>query len=150
MQATNFSLPDQNEKIHTLTDYRGKWVVLYFYPKDDTPGCTKEACAFRDNWSIFQKKGIVVLGVSADLPKRHLKFAEKYKLPFTLLSDPEKTTIKAYNAWGLKKMMGREYEGIFRKTFVIDPEGKIAKEYPKVTPAEHAEEIIKEIAEMQK
>ena len=145
MHAPAFSLQDQHGKTHNLSDYQGKWVILYFYPKDDTPGCTKEACSFRDSWALYNEKGIAVLGVSADSVKSHLKFAQKYKLDFPLLSDPEKETIKAYNAWGEKKMFGKDFDGIIRKTFVINPEGEIAKEYPNVTPEHHAEEILQEL-----
>jgi peroxiredoxin Q/BCP len=143
-QAPNFTLPDQNNALHSLEDYRGKWVVLYFYPKDDTPGCTTEACSFRDEYEYLQELGLNILGVSKDSVKSHAKFADKYDLKFPLLSDVNGETIKAYGAWGEKKFMGREFEGILRQTFLINPEGKIAKEYPKVTPKEHVGEIIKD------
>ena len=147
-QAPNFTLADQTNALHSLEDYVGKWVVLYFYPKDDTPGCTTEACSFRDEYEYLQEQGIVVLGVSKDSVKSHEKFAQKYNLNFPLLSDPNAETIKAYGAWGQKKFMGREFEGILRQTFLINPEGKIAKEYPKVTPKEHVGEIIKDFQEL--
>ncbi|HLC94413.1 MAG TPA: thioredoxin-dependent thiol peroxidase [Patescibacteria group bacterium] len=140
--APNFSLSDQDGKMHTLSDYRGKWVILYFYPKDDTPGCTKEACSFRDNTQQLTQKDIVVLAVSADSPASHKKFAEKYHLSFPLLADVEKETIKAYGAWGKKKFMGKEYDGILRTTFLIDPRGVVKKVFENVTPADHAREIL--------
>ena len=143
-QAPNFTLPDQTNSLRSLEDYRGKWVVLYFYPKDDTPGCTTEACSFRDEYEYLQEQGIEILGVSKDSVKSHEKFAQKYDLKFPLLSDPNAETIKAYGSWGQKKFMGREFEGILRQTYLINPEGKIAKEYPKVTPKEHVVEIIKD------
>jgi|SRR5688572_16933130 len=147
-KAPNFELPDQNGKMHSLKDQKGKWTLIYFYPKDDTPGCTVEACTIRDNYGAYKKAGITVWGVSADPVKKHAKFAEKYDLPFTLLSDEDKSMIKSYDAWGLKKFMGREYEGIFRNSFLIDPEGKIAKIYEKVKPAEHAEEVLADVKAM--
>ena len=142
--APNFELGDQNGETHKLSDYLGKRVVLYFYPKDDTPGCTAEACSFRDNYSVFKQNDIVILGVSADSAKSHAKFQEKYELPFTLLSDTDHTVSEAYGVWGLKKYMGREYFGINRTTFLIDEEGNLVKVYEKVKPAEHAQEIIEE------
>ncbi len=142
--APDFSLPDQDGKMHHLHDYAGSWLVLYFYPKDDTPGCTKEACSFRDNFMEYTKKGIAVLGISKDSVKSHKKFEEKYELPFTLLSDPEKTTIQAYESWGEKKFMGRLFSGILRMTFLIDPKGVIQKVYENVKPSEHAEAILRD------
>lgn len=126
----------------SLADYRGKNVILYFYPKDDTPGCTKEACAFRDQFAAFKKKGAVVLGVSVDSVKAHDKFVEKYKLPFTLLADVDKKIVEAYGVWGQKTFMGRKYLGVHRVTFLIGPDGKIKKIWPKVKPEEHAEEVL--------
>ncbi|MFO0705022.1 MAG: thioredoxin-dependent thiol peroxidase [Candidatus Andersenbacteria bacterium] len=149
-RAIDFSLQDQSKKTHTLKTYKGKWVLLYFYPKDDTPGCTKEACGFRDSLPRFKKSKLVVLGVSADSVESHAKFAKKFGLPFTLLSDPDKTTIKAYGVWGLKKFMGREYMGIRRMSFLIDPAGTIAKFYPKVKPVEHPAEVLADLAALQK
>jgi len=146
-KAPAFTLPDQKGKMHSLKDYKGKWVLIYFYPKDDTPGCTKEACAIRDNYPKFKKLKIQVFGVSADKVAKHEKFADKYDLPFTLLSDEEKTMIKDYGVWGKKKFMGREYMGINRMSFLIDDKGKIAKVYPKVKPADHAEEVLEDIKE---
>ncbi len=143
--APDFSLLDQDAVEHTLASYRGKWVLVYFYPKDDTAGCTKEACALRDADPDFSKLDAVVLGISADSVKSHKKFAEKYGLPFTLLSDENKKAIHAYGVWGKKKFMGREYEGIFRTSFLIAPDGKIAKVYEKVKPEVHAGEVIVDI-----
>jgi len=149
MKAPDFTLQDQFDKTRSLKDYAGKWVVLYFYPKDDTPGCTKEACSFRDEFKEIEGAGAVVLGVSKDSVKSHAKFAEKYNLNFPLLADTELETMKAYNAYGLKKFMGREFEGTLRKTFIISPDGEIAKEYPKVTPKDHAVQIINDLQELQ-
>ncbi len=148
-QAPNFTAVDQTETTHTLSQYKGKWVMLYFYPKDDTPGCTQEACSIRDVWQEFTEKGITVLGVSADSVTKHKKFAEKYDLPFPLLADEDKKIIKSYEALGMKKMFGRAYEGIFRITYLISPDGTIAKIYPKVNPKNHADEILKDIDALQ-
>ncbi len=141
-KAPTFTLPDQEGKMHSLSDYAGKWVLLYFYPKDDTPGCTKEACAIRDSWAEFKKLNAVVLGVSADAVKSHAKFVKKYELPFTILADEDKTVVNAYGVWGEKKFMGRSYQGIHRVSFLIDPKGNIAKVYEAVKPAIHAEEVL--------
>ena len=143
--APDFELSDQDEVLHKLSDYRGKKVVLYFYPKDDTPGCTKEACSFRDSFGDFRKNGLVVLGVSKDSASSHAKFHEKYSLPFPLLSDTDANVIKAYEAWGPKKYMSKEYQGILRVTYIIDEEGKILKAYEKVKPQDHAQEILNDI-----
>jgi peroxiredoxin Q/BCP len=143
--AKDFSLPDQDGKIHTLRQYRGKWVVIYFYPKDDTTGCTKEACGFRDSSSQFQQLGVVVLGVSGDSVASHRKFANKYKLLFTLLSDESHEMIKSYKAWGKKYMMGREYDGIFRMTYIINPTGVIVKVYEKADPLIHSDQILADL-----
>lgn len=147
-EAPEFTLPDEKGKEHTLSSYRGKWILLYFYPKDDTPGCTKEACAIRDEFPKFGKLKAKVLGVSADSIEKHFKFKEKYQLPFTLLSDPDKKVIKSYGVWQKKKFMGKESMGIVRSSFLIDPQGKIAKVYAKVTPAAHAEEVLADIKEL--
>jgi len=128
-----------------LSDFRGKQVVLYFYPKDDTPGCTKEACSFRDHFAVFKRKKAVVLGVSPDSRKAHDKFIEKFKLPFTLVSDPDKAIANAYGVWGPKVFMGRKYLGVHRVTFLIDPQGRIKKVWPKVKAAEHAAEVLAEL-----
>lgn len=126
----------------SLSDYLGKNVILYFYPKDNTPGCNKEACAFRDHFDDFKKKGAVVLGVSTDSVKSHDKFVEKFKLPFTLLADEDKKIVQAYGVWGPKTFMGVKYNGTSRATFLIGPDGKIKKIWPKVKPGEHAEEVL--------
>ncbi|MEJ2351414.1 MAG: thioredoxin-dependent thiol peroxidase [Anaerolineales bacterium] len=146
--APTFTLLDENETQHSLSDYRGKPVVLYFYPKDDTPGCTKEACGFRDDYSAYEKTGVEILGVSPDSPKSHAKFKAKYDLPFHLLADTEKEVLKAYDAWGLKKSYGREYEGVLRTTFLIDSDGNIAKVFKNVRPAGHSEEILAALQEL--
>lgn len=144
-KAPQFSLVDQDNKTHTLKDYAGQWVLLYFYPKDDTPGCTKEACSFRDNLPKFKKLKAVVFGISADSVSKHKKFAEKYKLSFTLLADEDKKIINAYGVWQKKKFMGREYMGIMRTSFLIDPKGKIAKIYEGVKPEAHPEEVLADL-----
>ena len=126
----------------SLADFKSKNVILYFYPKDDTPGCTREACAFRDHFDELKEKGAVVLGVSTDQVKSHDKFAEKFRLPFTLLADEDKEIVEAYGAWGQKSFMGRKYMGTHRVTFLIGPDGRIKKIWPKVKPAEHAEEVL--------
>jgi len=140
-KAPSFSLSDQDGNIHSLSDYAGKKVLLYFYPKDDTPGCTTEACNFRDGYAEFKKMGLVILGVSKDGVKSHKKFAEKFDLPFPLLADESTEIAKAYGVWKLKKFMGREYMGIDRMSFLIDEQGKIAKIYESVKSAEHADEV---------
>ncbi len=144
MKAPNFELLDQDNKLHSLRENAGMWLLVYFYPKDDTPGCTKEACAFRDMSNEFAKRGIHVFGISKDSVASHKKFAKKYNLSFTLLSDPTHETIEAYGAWGEKKFMGKTFSGILRKSYLINPEGDIVKEYPKVTPDQHAEEILRD------
>lgn len=141
-KAPDFTLPDDEGRIHTLSDYLGKPVVLYFYPKDNTSGCTKEACGFRDDYSAYQDAGVTILGVSPDSSKSHANFRTKYELPFTLLADPEREVIKMYGAWGLKKMYGREYEGVLRTTFLIGEDGNILKVFEKVKPANHSAEIL--------
>jgi peroxiredoxin Q/BCP len=126
----------------SLAGLQGKNVILYFYPKDDTPGCTKEACSFRDHFADFTKQGAVVLGVSPDAVKSHDKFAEKFKLPFTLLADVDKKIVQAYGVWGEKSFMGRKYVGVFRVTFLIGPDGRIKKIWPTVKPEEHVAEVL--------
>ena len=126
----------------SLADYLGKNVILYFYPKDDTPGCTKEACAFRDGFAEFKKRGAVILGVSTDPVKAHDKFVEKFKLPFLLLADEDKKIVEAYGVWGEKTFMGRKYQGTHRVTFLIGPDGKIKNIWPQVKPEEHAAEVL--------
>lgn len=144
MKAPDFKLPDQDGNEHSLGDYAGKWLVLYFYPKDDTTGCTKEACSFRDGRQALRDAGLEVVGVSKDTVASHRKFVDKYQLNFTLLADPSLETIKAYKSWGIKKLYGREYEGTLRNTFLINPAGKIVKTYEKVKPSDHALEILKD------
>jgi peroxiredoxin Q/BCP len=143
--APQFNLSDQAGQIHNLKDYAGKWVLLYFYPKDDTPGCTKEACSFRDNLPKFKKSAVTVLGISIDSVTKHKKFAEKYKLPFTLLADEEKKVVGLYDVWQMKKFMGREYMGTVRTSFLIDPKGKIAKIYEHVKPEIHSTEVLQDL-----
>ncbi|MEI7512395.1 MAG: thioredoxin-dependent thiol peroxidase [Candidatus Uhrbacteria bacterium] len=147
-RAPNFTLPDQEGKMHTLSDLKGKWVLLYFYPKDSTPGCTKEACTIRDHYDSFKDMGITVLGVSTDSVRSHAKFVEKYTLPFTLLADEDKTVVASYEVWSKKKFMGREYMGVLRVSYLIDPMGKIAKVYEEVKPADHAEEVLRDTKEL--
>jgi thioredoxin-dependent peroxiredoxin len=140
--APEFSLLDENEQIHRLKEYRGRTVLLYFYPKDDTPGCTTEACNFRDDYSAYQEAGVVILGVSPDTSKKHTKFKAKYDLPFTLLADTDHQVCDLYGVWGPKKFMGRDYEGVHRTTFLIDPDGIVQKVFENVKPANHSEEIL--------
>jgi len=147
--APEFDLPDQEGRKHSLADYRGRYVLLYFYPKDDTPGCTKEACAIRDADPDFSALDAVVLGVSADSVKSHKKFAQKYGLTFPLLADEDRTVVNAYGVWGRKKFMGREYDGIFRTSFLIDPAGKIAKVYEGVKPDAHAAQVLADLRALQ-
>lgn len=146
--APDFTLLDENETQHTLSDYRGKPLVLYFYPKDNTSGCTKEACGFRDDYSAYEETGVVILGVSPDTPKSHLKFKNKYELPFTLLADTDHKVCDLYEVWGRKKFMGREYDGVFRTTFLIDPQGNITNIFENVKPANHSEEILAALAKI--
>jgi len=146
-KAPNFGLKDQDGKITSLKDFAGSWLVLYFYPKDDTPGCTVEACSLRDVNDELIKVGAKVVGVSKDDEKSHSKFIAKHKLNFTLLSDPDGVTINAYGAWG-KKMFGKE--GILRKTFIISPEGDIKKIYGRVTPVGHGGQVVAELTELMK
>ena len=145
--APAFKTKDAKGETVSLKDLRGQKVVLYFYPKDDTPGCTKEACSFRDAFSQFKKKGIAVLGVSPDKEASHQKFITKYKLPFTLLADTDKSIAEAYGVWGEKKFMGRTYMGVHRTTFLIDEKGKIKKIFEKVKPENHASEVLQAFAE---
>ena len=147
-KAPAFALPDQEGKTHTLAQYRGQFGLVYFYPKDDTPGCTIEACQFRDNFPKFGKLNAVVLGISTDPVKKHAKFVEKYELPFTLLADEEKKVVEMYGVWGTKKFMGREYMGTARTSFLVDPEGTVVKIYENVKPAKHAEEVIEDIKQL--
>ena len=145
--APNFTTTDQDGNTVKLSDFRGRKVVLFFYPKDNTPGCTREACAFRDSFAEFEKRGIKVLGVSLDPESAHKKFIAKYDLPFTLLADTDKSVSEAYGVYGQKQFMGRKFMGINRTTFLIDEKGKIRKIFAKVKPDEHAEEVLKAFAE---
>lgn len=145
MKAKDFELPDQNSTVHKLSDYKGKWIILYFYPKDDTPGCTKEACNFRDSIDRFQKLGVQILGVSKDSVISHKKFVEKYRLNFPILSDEKLKVIKAYKSWGIKRFLGREFEGTLRNTYLIDPEGEVRKFYEKVNPLTHSSDILSDL-----
>ena len=141
--APDFVALDENGKPRGLKDFRGKAVILYFYPADDTPGCTKEACNFRDDYSAYQNAGVTILGVSPDTVDSHIKFKAKYNLPFPLLADADHKICDAYGVWGPKKMMGREYEGVLRTTFLIDKQGNIAHVFENVRPAEHSAEVLK-------
>ena len=145
--APSFKTTDQNGEPVSLKDLRGQKVVLYFYPKDDTPGCTKEACSFRDAYSKFKKQKITVLGVSPDKETAHKKFETKYQLPFTLLADTDHSIAEAYGVWGEKKFMGRTYMGVHRTTFLIDEKGKIKKVFEKVKPEDHASEVLEAFAD---
>ncbi len=140
--APEFDVLDDTGQSRRLADYRGQAVVLYFYPKDDTPGCTKEACNFRDDYSAYEKAGVVILGVSPDSPESHAKFKKKFNLPFPLLADEGHKICDAYGVWGPKKFMGKSYEGVLRTTFLIDAEGKIARVFEEVRPAEHSTEVL--------
>jgi len=143
--APEFELPDQNGKNHKLADYRGGKVLVYFYPKDDTPGCTTEACQIRDNFPKFEETLVTVLGISTDSSESHKKFSQKYKLPFTLLADTNKEVVKAYDVYKPKKFLGREFLGTVRTSFLVDEGGKIIKIYENVKPAVHAEEVLKDL-----
>lgn len=140
--APDFQLVDETGKIRSLSEFRGSPVVLYFYPKDDTPGCTKEACSFRDDYEVYQQAGVVILGVSPDSPKSHAKFKEKYNLPFSLLADEKHEVCELYGAWGRKKFMGREYDGVLRTTFLIGADGTLLKIFPNVKPDGHSGEVL--------
>ena len=146
-KAPDFQGVKKKKKTISLSDYKGKKLILYFYPKDDTPGCTAEACNLRDNFSVLKKEGFELLGVSPDDPKKHKKFIDKYSLPFPLIADTEKEILNAYGVWGPKKFMGREYDGVHRTTFVIDEAGKIEKIIAKVNTKAHAEQILDGMAE---
>lgn len=145
--APQFSLLDTTGASHSLTDYAGRWLVLYFYPKDDTPGCTLEACSFRDMHEALLAEEASVVGISRDESESHMKFQDKHQLNFTLLSDPNHEVMDAYGAWG-KKMFGQE--GVLRKTFIIDPQGSVVKVYGRVTPLGHAEQVLSEIVALKK
>lgn len=149
MKAPDFTLRDQDNNEHSMADCAGKWLVLYFYPKDDTPGCTTEACSFRDGRDEIAKLAEVI-GISKDSVASHKKFADKYHLNFTLLADPDHEVIEAYGSWKPKKMMGKEFMGTERNTFIIDPSGNIVKEYRGVNPKDHFEQIIADLKTLQK
>lgn len=144
-KAPTITLPDQTGTTRELKDYLGKWVLIYFYPKDDTPGCTTEACGLRDNFPKFQKLNAVVLGISVDPAKKHKKFATKYKLPFTLLADEQKIVVEKYGVWAEKSMYGRKYMGTLRTSFLVNPKGIIVKIYENVKPANHADEVLADL-----
>ena len=144
-QAPDFTLPDQNGEMHALADYRGRKVVLYFYPKDNTAGCTKQACGFAERYPQFTEKGAVVLGVSKDSVASHKKFEEKYSLPFTLLSDPEKTVLQVYDVWKEKTNYGKVSMGVVRTTYLIDESGVIVKAYDKVKAADNPAQMLGEL-----
>ena len=146
--APDFTLPDENGKERKLSEFYGKPIILYFYPKDDTPGCTTEACSFRDNYNAYLTAGVTILGVSPDTSKSHAKFKEKYHLPFTLLADEEHKICELYGVWGKKVNYGREYNDVLRTTFLIDPQGKIKKVFERVKPAEHSAEILAELQDV--
>ena len=142
VKAPDFTLLDETNTLRRLSDYLSRRVILYFYPKDDTPGCTTEACNFRDDYSVFTDEDVIILGVSPDSTKSHDKFKKKYALPFPLLSDEDHKVCELYGVWGLKKFMGREYEGVLRTTFLIDSQGRIARVFESVRPAEHSAEVM--------
>lgn len=144
-KAPDFSGIIEDGSTISMKDYSGKKVILYFYPKDDTPGCTKEGCNLRDNYSKLKDLGFVILGVSPDSPKKHIKFIDKYSFPFSLISDEDKSIIQAYGIWGPKKFMGREYDGLHRTTFVIGEDGKLLKVIKKVKTKAHSEQILEEL-----
>lgn len=145
IKAPEFDLKDSEGKNHKLADYAGQTIVIYFYPKDDTPGCTKEACSFRDSYQDFRDAGIEVIGISPDTEKSHLKFRRKYDLPFVLLADPDHAVCELYGVWGVKKNYGREYEGVFRTTFIIDPQGMVKRVFKNVKPSDHSQEVLKAV-----
>jgi thioredoxin-dependent peroxiredoxin len=145
-QAPDFTLSNEAGERVSLSDFRGKPVVLYFYPKDDTPGCTAQACGIRDSYGEFERAGAVVLGVSPDDVARHVKFKDKYDLPFTLLADPEHEVAERYGVWGEKRYMGRKYDGISRTTFLVAPDGTVAKVMHEVKPAAHADDVLAALA----
>lgn len=146
--APDFELPDQDGKIHKLSDYQGQKILVYFYPKDNTPGCTIEACQIRDDFPKFNSIKAEVLGISTDSVESHQKFAQKHNLPFTLLADANKEVVKAYNVYKPKKFLGKEFLGTQRTSFLVDGDGKIAKIYEKVKPALHAEEVLRDLADL--
>jgi len=148
--APEFDLEDDSGARLRLSSLRGSFVVLYFYPRDDTPGCTKEACSFRDSWGAVEASGAIVLGMSPDSAERHRKFKEKYGLPFALLSDPDRTALTAYGAFGKKKLYGKEVEGVIRSTAIVGPDGRVARVFPKVKPEGHAAEVLAVLEELRR
>jgi peroxiredoxin Q/BCP len=146
--APDFALPDDTGTTRHLSDFRGKPLILYFYPKDDTPGCTTEACNFRDDYSAYVKSGVTILGVSPDSVASHVKFKQKYKLPFPLLADEGHRICSEYGVWGPEKMMGREYEGVLRTTFLIDADGRVARVFENVKPSEHSAELLEALKQL--
>lgn len=146
-KAPEFELKDSEGKTHTLADFAGQTVVIYFYPKDDTPGCTKEACSFRDSYKDFRDAGVEIIGISPDTEESHQKFQQKYELPFILLSDPDHAVCEKYGVWGVKKNFGREYEGVYRTTFIIDPQGVIKRVFKNVKPSDHSQEVLQAMQE---
>jgi peroxiredoxin Q/BCP len=143
--APDFTLPDENGEDHKLSDYQGGHVLLYFYPKDDTPGCTTEACNFRDDYTFYEDAAVTILGVSPDTSASHKKFRDKYQLPFTLLADVDHAVCELYGVWGPKKSFGKEYDGVHRTTYLVDPAGVIQKVFKKVSPAKHSAEVLAQI-----
>ncbi|HSL85810.1 MAG TPA: thioredoxin-dependent thiol peroxidase [Bacteroidales bacterium] len=146
--APNFALKNQNDELVSLSDFAGKPLVMYFYPEDDTPGCTTEAGTFRDDYADFKEKGIDIIGISHNSVESHQEFKEKYSLPFTLLSDPDHRIASLYGVWGKKQKEGREYEGIYRTTFLIDSEGIIGKVFEGVDPSIHSQEVLREVEKL--
>jgi peroxiredoxin Q/BCP len=147
-QAIDFKLADQDGKFHQLSDYKGKYLLLYFYPKDNTPGCTTEACSIRDAWDDFAKYNAVVLGVSPDSVESHQKFSQKFSLPFSLLADPEKKLLNAYGVWVEKSMFGNKYMGVKRSSVLIGPDGKVAKIYESASPKKHAAQVLEDLKKL--
>jgi peroxiredoxin Q/BCP len=147
-KAPDFKAKDQDGKLHKLSNEKGKWILIYFYPKDDTPGCTVEACTIRDSWPEFKKLKIKVFGVSIQDEKSHKKFVDKYDLPFTLLADPEKYIVDAYGVWSQKSMFGKKYMGTLRQSFLVDPKGNIVKIYEKVNPIGHAKDVLEDLTKL--
>jgi peroxiredoxin Q/BCP len=147
--APAFTLRDQHGEEVSLAALRGSPVVVYFYPKDDTPGCTTQACAIRDQWAEFEQAGAVVLGVSPDDVDSHARFADRYDLPHRLLADPDRDVIRAYGAWGTKKMYGKEFEGVIRSTVLVGPDGEVAAVWPKVQPKRHADQVLAALRDLQ-
>ena len=145
LEAPQFELKDGEGNVHTSQDFLGQTFVVYFYPKDETPGCTKEACSFRDSYADFKEAGVDIIGISPDSEKSHSRFIQKHELPFILLSDPDHKVCEAFGVWGPKKYMGREYEGVYRTTFVIGPDGMIKHVFENVKPADHSQEVLAEV-----